>query len=104
MFWHQIVSTMIIAATVTGCAATPSAIVPEKTSGWAVSATHTDDDGAIGSADYLEGAAPDEIVECRNATITGSRLRRTICGRGRDDSELFGLINRGSGVPPGQDN
>ena len=104
MFWHQVGSTLIIAATMTGYASTSSVIEPEKTSDRAVSATHTEDDGAIGSADYLEGAAPNQIVKCRESTTTGSRLRRTICGRGRDDSALFGLINRGSVVPPGQNN
>ncbi len=65
MFWHQVGSTLIIAATMTGCASTSSFIEPEKTSDRAVSATHTDDDGAIGSADYLEGAAANQIVKCR---------------------------------------
>ena len=106
MFWHQVGSTLIIATIMTGCASTstPSAIEPEKTRDRAVSVTHTDDDGAIGSAVYLEGAAPNEIVKCKESTTTGSRLRRTTCGRGRDDSALFGLINRGSVVPPGQNN
>lgn len=102
MFLHHVNATLIIALTMTGCASTSSVIDPEKTSDRAASATHTDDDGAFGSAVYLEGAAPNQIVKCRESTTTGSRLRRTICGRGRDDSALFGLINRGSSAPPGQ--
>ena len=104
MFWHHVGSTLVIVTIVAGCASAPIATGPEKTNDRAVPATHTDDDGTIGSAVYLEGAAPNQIVKCRESTTTGSRLRRTICGRGRDDSALFGLINRGSVVPPGQNN
>ena len=105
MFWHQVGSTLIIAAIMTGCASTstPSAIEPEKTRDRAVPVTHTND-GSIGDSGYLKGAAPNEIVKCRESTTTGSRLRRTTCGRGRDDSALFRLINRGSVGPPGQSN
>ena len=98
MFWHQASSTLVIATITAGCISAPIANEPEeKANDQSVSVSHPDDD-AVAYDDYYNGAATPKVVKCEKVATSGSRLKRVICGRGKDDSDLFSVIDTGGSV------
>ena len=99
MFLHQLASTLVIATIMAACASAPTDIRPETTNDPPTLASHAADD-AIGDDDYLDGAAPDEIIKCRRVKLTGSRLPKRVCGPMKNDRALFDLVDSGGYEEP----
>ena len=95
MSWRLVGITIFVATMIAGCAAAPNAIESENVADHRGLAGHTFNDEPVRNADFFDDTQPDYAVQCRNVAPTGSRLRRTICGPQKDDSELFSVIDAG---------
>lgn len=99
MFRHEAIFGFAIASIMAGCAATPTASVPEAGRDQPVIVTQSGDD-TDDNEGYLGGATPEEIVKCRKVESLGSRLSKTVCGPQKNDSILFGVIDAGGTREP----
>lgn len=98
MFWQQAGSTLVIATIMTGCTSAPMTIEPEKmTNDQSISANHPDDD-SVAYDGYFNGASTHEVAKCEKVATSGSRLKRLTCVRGKDQSDLFSVIDTGGSI------
>lgn len=86
---------MFLAVTIAGCVDAPTETESKNNIDHRDITVYPSDAKSAQNAGYLNGARPDDIVQCRDVAPTGSRLRRTICGPQKDDSELFSIIDAG---------
>lgn len=95
MSWRLAGITVFFATMIAGCAASPTAIESENVIDNRGHSGHTSGNGPVQNAKFLDRTQNEHIVSCRNVAPTGSRIRRTVCGPKKDDSELFSIIDAG---------